>query len=228
LSPILASPTLSYCSISTDDSDTLSYALDLSLNYQPCVLQPSFIQQLATTLCASIIRETYTPLRPLVDTYPHPHMFHSLSQVLRSTTHTLTPLSTGGSAMNMDTVSTTLTTRSLWTIPHTSSTPAMLSSFLTGPLTHTTPAFPSPCPTTPPTHPISHPHPLHCTHPHSPFLSVLQRTWSMSNPAFPQSHPKQPSQYWHPRRTSMILPMPLPLASSPLSTTVKSSMVSPL
>jgi hypothetical protein len=42
-SPILASPTLSYRSISTDNSDSLLYISDLSLDYQLCILQPSFV-----------------------------------------------------------------------------------------------------------------------------------------------------------------------------------------
>ena len=75
-SPILASPTLFYHSISTDDSDTLSYTSELSLDYQPCILQPSFVWQLATALCVSITKETYILLRLLVGTYPHPHTFH--------------------------------------------------------------------------------------------------------------------------------------------------------
>ena len=75
-SPILASPTLSYHSLSFNNLDTLSYASDLSLDYQPRVLQPSFVCQLTTALHVPIAKETYTPLRLLVDTYPCPHAFH--------------------------------------------------------------------------------------------------------------------------------------------------------
>jgi hypothetical protein len=144
----------------------------------------------------------------------------------RPTTHMLTPLRAGSSAMSMDTANTTLNTRSLWTTPTPSSMLTMLSSSLMEPPTHAILAFPSPCPTTPLTHPTSHPRPLHHAHPHSRFLSALPRTWSTSNLASPPSHHKQPLQYWQYRMMSMMPSVPSPLASSPLSTTMKSSMVS--
>ena len=154
--------------------------------------------------------------------------FTSSSLVPGRTTHTLMPLRAGSSAANVGIANTILATRSPWTAPNPSSMPTTLYSLMMGPPTHTTPIFPSLCLTTPSMHPMSHPHPPCCAHPHSPFLSVLPRMQFTLSLAFPHSHLKQHLQYWQPRRTLMMPSMPSPLASSPLSTTARASMDSPL